>query len=207
MSSIDSVISPSWSLRVIHVSQFLSSYIHGDFHEQSSPPPGTSRRPSGAASVRPLVRSGRSQALWGQALTAPRRLLWEGYAEAIEFPVSVALRSRSGRSMGSGPPARAAHSAVGEHPSHGHRRTRRDGRPVATLDVLIHERRTIYEKGGEDRASSTRGLSLAGDSRVVSGRGCSSRSKARASPFFCGTDTGTISSANLPASMASAALS
>ncbi len=42
------------------------------------------------------------------------------------------------------------------------------------------------------------GRSLPRDSRVESARGRSSTQKHLGSPFFCGTSTGTISSANLP---------
>ncbi len=49
------------------------------------------------------------------------------------------------------------------------------------------------------------GRSLARTSAVVPGRGCSSVSTTRSSPFRWGMRTGTISSAKRPASMASAA--
>ena len=49
------------------------------------------------------------------------------------------------------------------------------------------------------------GLRRASDSTVVSRRGRSSVVTSSGSPFFCGTGTGTISSANLPESMAAMA--
>ena len=49
------------------------------------------------------------------------------------------------------------------------------------------------------------GFSLASVSAVVPGRGYSSVSTSFASPFFCGTGTGTISSLKRPSRMAASA--
>ena len=49
------------------------------------------------------------------------------------------------------------------------------------------------------------GFSFASASTVVSARIASSRSTTTASPFFCGSEIGTISSLNQPASVAAAA--
>ena len=51
----------------------------------------------------------------------------------------------------------------------------------------------------------TMGFNFASPSSVVSGRGCSSRCTQMGSPFFCGTFTGTISSARRPDSTPAAA--